>query len=296
MPKNSAAVARGAGLNERGDVIRRLIAALAVFVASLVVGTVPAGAITNGQPDGDNHPYVGLAVFDVINPATQQQVPSHRCSASLLSPTVVLTAAHCTTGTVAARVWFDEDSRLTRSIPSAAQPPTTATPRRTRLSATRAEAVSTSSHWVTWGSSSCRAGPFAAVGEYADLPAAGLVDTLKNKSGVDFVGYGVQFQRQIPGNACRNHRRSSAGRAHASASLLPASPRGELHTERPAHEVRAEPGWRLRRNLLRRLGGPRPARWDGYRARGELVRHERELQRRGVLIPCRRSRDTQLDQ
>ena len=89
--------------------MRRLIAALAVLAASLVVDIVPAGAITNGQPDGDNHPYVGLAVFDVINPATQQQVPSHRCSASLLSPTVVLTAAHCTTGTVAARVWFDED-------------------------------------------------------------------------------------------------------------------------------------------------------------------------------------------
>ena len=89
--------------------MRRLIAALAVLAASLVVGIVPAGAITNGQPDGDNHPYVGLAVFDVINPATQQQVPSHRCSASLLSPTVVLTAAHCTVGTVAARVWFDED-------------------------------------------------------------------------------------------------------------------------------------------------------------------------------------------
>ena len=42
-------------------------------------------------------------------PQRQQQVPSHRCSASLLSPTVVLTAAHCTVGTVAARVWFDED-------------------------------------------------------------------------------------------------------------------------------------------------------------------------------------------
>jgi trypsin len=32
------------------------------------------------------------------------------------------------------------------------------------------------------------------VDEYADLPASGLVDTLKNKTPVDFVGYGVQEQ------------------------------------------------------------------------------------------------------
>jgi hypothetical protein len=37
--------------------------------------------------------------------------------------------------------------------------------------------------------------------KYATLPTAGLVDTLENKTPVDFVGYGVQFQRQIPGSA-----------------------------------------------------------------------------------------------
>ena len=36
--------------------------------------------------------------------------------------------------------------------------------------------------------------------EYADLPEAGLVDDLKNKTPVDFVGYGVQYQAKVPGN------------------------------------------------------------------------------------------------
>lgn len=37
------------------------------------------------------------------------------------------------------------------------------------------------------------------VGGFAALPTAGLVDTLKNKTDIDFVGYGVQYEAQIPG-------------------------------------------------------------------------------------------------
>jgi hypothetical protein len=36
--------------------------------------------------------------------------------------------------------------------------------------------------------------------EYAQLSAAGLVDTLKNMTAIDFVGYEVQYQAQTPGN------------------------------------------------------------------------------------------------
>jgi hypothetical protein len=80
--------------------MRKVIVLVALLLFAL--GATQASAVTNGEPDGDRHPYVGLAVFDVDG------APSHRCSASLLSPTVILTAGHCTDGTSAARIWFGE--------------------------------------------------------------------------------------------------------------------------------------------------------------------------------------------
>jgi hypothetical protein len=62
--------------------LRRLLIALVAAALAVVVAS-PAKAITNGEPDRGRHPYVGLAVFD------DADGPSHRCSASLLSPTVV---------------------------------------------------------------------------------------------------------------------------------------------------------------------------------------------------------------
>ena len=79
-----------------------VIAALALVFTLASVGVVYG--ITNGQPDGDNHPYVGLLVFDYA-PGS----PGWRCSGALIAPNVVLTAGHCTDGAVAARVWFYED-------------------------------------------------------------------------------------------------------------------------------------------------------------------------------------------
>ena len=50
----------------------------------------PVGAITDGELDGEAHPHVVLLLMDVGGE------PAYRCSATLLSPTVVLTAGHCT--------------------------------------------------------------------------------------------------------------------------------------------------------------------------------------------------------
>ncbi|MEV6813422.1 S1 family peptidase [Micromonospora sp. NPDC051296] len=73
--------------------LRRTLAALVVTTFALTVTATPAAAITGGEPDGDRHPNVGLILF-------YDETGRYRCSATLISPTIVLTAAHCTQGTL----------------------------------------------------------------------------------------------------------------------------------------------------------------------------------------------------
>jgi hypothetical protein len=83
--------------------IRRSGAAALVSIGLVAASAAgPASAITGGQPDGEGHPNVGLiAFYDGTTPHADTGLPTRfRCSATLVSPTVVLTAAHCTLGTV----------------------------------------------------------------------------------------------------------------------------------------------------------------------------------------------------
>jgi len=81
-----------------------------VLWALVLLATAPAAsAVQYGEPDGDRHPYVGLVVF-----YDKDWVPLWRCTGSLLAPTVLLTAAHCTgfdpelnVAPAHAQVWFD---------------------------------------------------------------------------------------------------------------------------------------------------------------------------------------------
>jgi Trypsin len=70
--------------------VRKLLLLGAALVSALAIGIVPAGAITNGELDGNGHPGVVLLLMEVGGK------PAFRCSATLLSATVVLTAGHCT--------------------------------------------------------------------------------------------------------------------------------------------------------------------------------------------------------
>ena len=81
--------------------MRRLLVIVAVLV---LCGLVPgsAGAITGGQKDTKNlYPFVGLLAF-----YDDEGEYMHRCSGTLISPTVVLTASHCTEGTSTAYAYF----------------------------------------------------------------------------------------------------------------------------------------------------------------------------------------------
>ncbi len=67
---------------------RSLTALVAICAATLAI-VIPIGAITNGELDGNRHPAVVLLLMEVNGQ------PAFRCSGTLLSPTVLLTAGHC---------------------------------------------------------------------------------------------------------------------------------------------------------------------------------------------------------
>ena len=182
--------------------MKRSIIVLLTAVVLVLGLAAPISAVTNGTPDGDDHPYVGLLVFDVFIPDVGVR-PAWRCSGALISEDVVLTAGHCTDGAVAARVWFDERLQaddgtfLVPDYPYGGGPSTEGTP--------------FTNPGFAIGAGNGLPG-FALrdvgvvvldtpvdVGAYAALPGAGLVDGLRNKTDLDLVGYGVQEQLHIPG-------------------------------------------------------------------------------------------------
>jgi hypothetical protein len=71
--------------------MKRLVFGVLATAATLVAAVSPVGAISGGELDGNTHPNVALIYF-------YQPDGRFRCSATLVSPTVLVTAAHCTAG------------------------------------------------------------------------------------------------------------------------------------------------------------------------------------------------------
>jgi secreted trypsin-like serine protease len=91
---------------------RMRILAGAVAAAAAVATALPAAAIVGGQPDGNGHPEVGALLADV---AYSDGTWAY-CSGTLVSPTVLVTAAHCgEPGQTTARVTFDSQYVAGRS-------------------------------------------------------------------------------------------------------------------------------------------------------------------------------------
>ncbi len=86
---------------------KRLTAMLATFVAIAALAA-PVSAITyNAQPDFV-HDYVGLVAFYTTPDPETGDPYSHRCSGTLISPTVFVTAGHCTDGVDEGRIYFEQ--------------------------------------------------------------------------------------------------------------------------------------------------------------------------------------------
>jgi V8-like Glu-specific endopeptidase len=85
--------------------MKKLWLALLATLTMVIGAAAPAGAVTDGTLDGNGHPYVGLMVAQDAS-----GTPLWRCSGTLLSPTVYLTAGHCTESPAAhIEIWFAAD-------------------------------------------------------------------------------------------------------------------------------------------------------------------------------------------
>ena len=92
--------------------MQKVFASLAAL-AIVAISATPAHAVLYGQPDQNAHPYVGIVRF-----FDEDGTYLWRCTGTLISPTVVLTAGHCTFGTASAEVWFSETAPSTAEVRS----------------------------------------------------------------------------------------------------------------------------------------------------------------------------------
>lgn len=95
------------GNSEIDDSISK-IAVFSIVMTIVLIIAAPATAITYGVPDGDNHPYVGAMLYHFNSQL-------YYCSGTLISPTVFLTAGHCTFGANATSTYVTFSSSLPSS-------------------------------------------------------------------------------------------------------------------------------------------------------------------------------------
>jgi hypothetical protein len=157
----------------------KLIVMLFTFVFLVLI--TPVLAVTNGEPDGNRHPYVGVAIQPIPDMPGYVSV----CSGTAISSTRFLTAAHCFNPSQPVFVSYKSGPPL-----SLARDFTQGTfyPHPEWCIACGGGLQGFDSHDVAVIALDRRVNP----GGFGVLPSEGLVDTLPMGTPVDLVGYGVQ--------------------------------------------------------------------------------------------------------
>ena len=88
--------------------MKRYLLLLAALGVALAAFAGSAGAITGNYIDDFTHDNVGLLVFYTPSTPAGEDPFSHRCSGTLISPTLVVTAGHCTQGVDSGRIYFQQ--------------------------------------------------------------------------------------------------------------------------------------------------------------------------------------------
>jgi hypothetical protein len=91
--------------------MKKLLTLVVALAATAVLMVTPAGAITGNYHADFEHDYVGLVVFyDFADSDGDGDVFVHRCSGTLISPTVMVTAGHCTEGLNDGRIYWAQSA------------------------------------------------------------------------------------------------------------------------------------------------------------------------------------------